>query len=119
MKIVIDEGMDIRLAGVLRQSGHEVTHIAESSRGLTDEEVLSLATQPGVLLITRDKDFGDLIFREGRTHSGILLVRLEHLNSDERSAAVQECIRCHESQLPGAFSVINRAGIRIRRLPEL
>lgn len=119
MKIVIDEGMDIRLAAALRQAGHEVTHIGESARGLTDVEVLSLATQPGVLLITRDKDFGDLIFREGHLHSGILLVRLEHLTSNERRAAVQECLRHHDTQLPGAFSVINRAGVRIRRLPEL
>ena len=50
--------------------------IYQGSPGLDDSDVLSLAVEDDRILITADKDFGEMVFRERRLHKGIILLRL-------------------------------------------
>ena len=59
MYLVADEGVDRSVVGRLRKDGHAVDYVAELDPGITDDQVLELATQRGALLITADKDFGE------------------------------------------------------------
>jgi predicted nuclease of predicted toxin-antitoxin system len=63
MKIVADEGVDRQVVEALRGENHDVTYIAELAPGISDEEVLQLANERDALLLTTDKDFGELVFR--------------------------------------------------------
>ena len=76
MKIVADEGIERHVVVRLRVEGHDVVHIAEIARGITDQEILELANREEALLITYDKDFGDLIFYKQYNTHGVMLVRL-------------------------------------------
>lgn len=76
MKLVADEGVDSAIVDRLRRDGHQVVYIAEFEPGLDDEHVLALATEDEALLITPDKDSGELVFRLRRVTSGVVLVRL-------------------------------------------
>lgn len=76
MKIVIDENVVRQIAERLRQDGHEVQRINEIARGSKDPAVLSLANQDGALLLTGDKDFGELVFRQHQQTMGVVLIRL-------------------------------------------
>lgn len=62
MKFVADEGVDAPIVKRLRENGHDAFYIAESDRGISDEEVLEIANAESRILITRDKDFGELVF---------------------------------------------------------
>jgi hypothetical protein len=64
--------------------------------------------------VTVDKDFGELVFRLRRAASGVLLVRLPGLSSDEKAALVASAVRDHGTQMPGAFSVVSPGLLRIR-----
>ena len=59
---VADESCDAALVRVLRGAGHDVVSIAETSPGAVDRVVLALALTGERVLLTRDKDFGELVF---------------------------------------------------------
>ena len=73
MKIVADEGVDRLIVTRLRQDGHEVDYIAEMDSGIDDDRVLGHTNQQGALLKTADKDFGELVFMQGKLNPGIVL----------------------------------------------
>jgi predicted nuclease of predicted toxin-antitoxin system len=84
VRFVVDESADRQIADALREAGHEVTSIAEISPGIADDRVLRLANDTEAVLVTCDKDFGELIFRQHRAHAGVVLVRLAGHSPVER-----------------------------------
>ncbi|MFQ5739316.1 MAG: DUF5615 family PIN-like protein [Acidobacteriota bacterium] len=70
MKCVADENVDSSIVTALRDSGHDVWYVAEEKRGIEDDEVLQKAAGENALLLTGDKDFGDLVFRQARRRAG-------------------------------------------------
>ena len=79
MNLLADESVDGPVVERLRQEGHEVVYVAEISPSVVDEEVLQRANTSAALLVTADKDFGELVFRQGRLHAGVVLLRLAGL----------------------------------------
>jgi predicted nuclease of predicted toxin-antitoxin system len=79
VNLVANEGVDRPVVERLRQDGHDVVYVAELSPSITDEEVLQQANARSAVLLTTDKDFGELVFRQDRVHSGVLLLRLAGL----------------------------------------
>ena len=71
-----DECVDAGLVGRLRAAGHNVIYVAEIASGSTDIEVIRRARVEGRLLLTEDKDFGELVFRAGMPVSGVVLLRV-------------------------------------------
>ena len=99
----------------LRQDDHDVVYVAELSPSITDEEILELAKARSAVLLTSDKDFGELVFRQGLVHSGVLLLRLAGLANATKAEIVAEVCRDRAAELIGAFSVISPGQVRIRR----
>jgi predicted nuclease of predicted toxin-antitoxin system len=118
MKIVADEGVDRQIVEALRSENHELIYVAELAPGITDDKVLRLANDAGAVLLTADKNFGELVFRLNRLAAGIVLMRLEGLPPDMKSSIVANAFREHGPHLCGSFTVINAGVIRIRRRRE-
>jgi len=116
MKILADESVASEIVLRLRRDGHEVGYVAEMSPGIMDEEVLVLASDENTLLLTADKDFGELIFRQGYVKRGIVLYRLAGLPSQEKAEIVSLAISAHDAELLSSFSVITEKAVRIRRV---
>ncbi len=114
MPIIADESVDFGIIRVLRQKGHYVISITEDYSGIEDEEVLNIGFKHKGLLITEDKDFGELTFRLKLNHRGVLLIRLGDLPRKERIELASETIHTHISILPDKFSVLNKNGLRIK-----
>lgn len=118
MKFLADEGVDQHIVKRLRQEGHTVLYVAEMEPGVSDDEVLNLANQEIAILLTADKDFGELIFRQGRISGGVILLRLAGLSQESKGEAVASVIRDHADELKQAFGVITPGMTRIRhKLP--
>jgi predicted nuclease of predicted toxin-antitoxin system len=114
VKLVADESVEGPTVSALREAGHQVLFIAESSPGINDSAVLEIASREDALLLTADKDFGELVFRNGQTHSGVLLIRsLESV--EENAANVLSAISQYGSELRNRFSVLASGAVRIRR----
>jgi len=116
MKILADESADNEIVLRLRLDGHDVGYVAEIAPGIMDEEVLILASDESTLLLTADKDFGELIFRQGYVKRGIVLYRLAGLSSQEKAEIVSSAIAEHADELLVSFSVITEKAVRIRRV---
>ena len=74
MKIVAGESVDKQIVARLRADGHYILFVAELDRGVDDETVPSGSRQANAILLTADKDFGELVFRQRLHHSGVLFV---------------------------------------------
>ena len=114
MNIVADESVDFGIISLLRQKGIEVLSIAEKNFGIKDEEVLTIAVKNQSLLITEDKDFGELTYRLKMEHKGILLIRLGDLPRLERIEIAAQIIEKHLGDFCNNFSVLDIRGIRIK-----
>jgi predicted nuclease of predicted toxin-antitoxin system len=114
MKFVADENVDLPLIARLRKDGHDVYAVIEMSAGISDDEVLKQANQQGVVLLTGDKDFGELVYRDRRYTCGIVLIRLSGLTTTEKVEIVANVINDHGSELANAFTVISQRNLRIR-----
>lgn len=83
-----DEGVDRHVVLRLRMDGFETHYVAELSPSISDDVVLECANTLGAVLVTMDKDFGELVYRLGKISSGVLLVRLSGYTPAERADAV-------------------------------
>lgn len=114
MNLLADESVDQPIVGRLRQAGHSVLYVAEMEPGISDDVVLERAQQADALLLTADKDFGELVVRQQRVTSGILLIRLAGLSPISKAEIVTSAIQKHAEELPHAFTVVTHSAIRIR-----
>ncbi|MGA9772126.1 MAG: DUF5615 family PIN-like protein [Blastocatellia bacterium] len=116
MNYLADEGVDRQIVERLRQNNHDVLYIAEIEPGISDEEVLNMANEKNALLITADKDFGEMVFHQNLlTVGGVVLLRLSGLSPEQKAEIVSKAIQSRERELPNAFSVISSGRIRIRK----
>ncbi len=89
MRFLVDECTGPKVANRLASQGHEVFSAFDEAKGEEDESLLAKAVTESWILITNDKDFGEMIFRERRKHNGVIFLRL----SDERSANKIDVLR--------------------------
>jgi len=114
MNLLADESVDREIVDRLRQEGHAVVYIAELSPSVNDDQVLHEANTHGALLVTADKDFGELVFRQRRVHVGVVLLRLAGLSNPTKADLVAEVFGDRAADLPGGFTVISPGIVRIR-----
>lgn len=107
--------MDAPIVKALRDSDHDVLYIAELEPSLPDEEVLDLALGQDALLVTTDKDFGELVYRQRRITKGVVLIRMAGLSAEMKSRLVATTFHDHSSEFDGAFTVITPGAVRIRK----
>lgn len=116
MNLVADEGVEAQIVAALREDGLSVVYVAELAAGMADPEVLKLALEGDAVLLTADKDFGELVFRQGLATHGVVLLRLAGLPDHERAATVRSVAQLHGHEMPGAFTVITERSVRVRRM---
>jgi len=104
-----------RIIDRLRKEGYEVLYVAEMDPGISDEAILKRANQNNALLLTTDKDYGELIFRQNRISAGVLLIRLTGLSQIEKARIVSSIIHDHSNELSQSFTVVSPERVRIRK----
>jgi predicted nuclease of predicted toxin-antitoxin system len=113
--IVADESVDGLTVERLRGAGHHVLSVAEWEPGIRDKDVLRKALEAKAILLTADKDFGELVFRQGLPHSGVVLTRLAGLSLEERAELVTQLFAEHPDELGSSFAVLDERAIRLRK----
>jgi len=115
MKFIIDVGVGRGVEQQLIADGHEVLPVRERNPHMPDIQIVSWAHQEQAIVVTMDKDFGDLIWKERLPHAGVVLLRMEEASSAERAAAVHRIVQEFGSELPRAFTVFKNDRLRISR----
>ncbi|MDO8636013.1 MAG: DUF5615 family PIN-like protein [Dehalococcoidia bacterium] len=115
MNFVADECVDRQIVDRLRKEGHSVLYILEMTPGISDEEVIKQVKRNKAVLLTSDKDFGEIVFRQGQLSESVVLLRLGKLRAQRKAEIVSSAIAEHGHILPEFFVVITPEGIRIRK----
>lgn len=117
MRFLADEGFPGDAVAALRNAGHDVAWVAERNPGSLDSQVLETANRENRVLLTLDKDFGELVFRRGASASpGVILFRIALLSP---AAVAKEVVAVISSRTgwAGHFSVVEPGLLRMRQLP--
>ena len=113
---VADESVQAGVINLLRENEFNVYSIQENHQGIADQEVLQITYSRNEILITEDKDFDELAFRQKEPHKGIILLRLYDLKPNIRPQMVLSAIKRFSDKLYGNFIVISSDKIRVRKL---
>ena len=115
IKLLIDESVDYLLTSFLREAGFEVLSILEEYPGISDDQVLKISTKLKALLLTEDKDFGDLVVRFNKSNCGILLIRFSG-SPQKKKTVVLQTLKNHYEEMINNFTVLSEDKIRIRKI---
>lgn len=117
MRFIVDESSGKAVAQYLKGAGHDVHFVGDIMPQADDDEILELALDENRILITNDKDFGELVFRGGFEHHGVLLLRLQDERPNHRAQVVASVLKEHAERLVGNFAVATKKSFRIRAKP--
>ena len=98
----------------MRADPHEVAYVAEQTPGVSDDAVLDRAQTTGAVLLTADKDFGELVYRQRRAAGGVVLIRLAGMAADRKAEVVATVFREHADALRQSFTVIMPGAVKVR-----
>lgn len=116
MKFLADECTDVQLVELLRANGFDVLYVMETMRGAKDDVILSRAYAEERILLTEDKDFGELVFRLCKPAIGVVLLRFNPGEETQKATRLQQLIQNSTITLVGAFVVVESDRIRTRPL---
>jgi predicted nuclease of predicted toxin-antitoxin system len=119
MRWLADECVSKGIVDRLRHAGHDVVYMAQIAASESDEAVLVRANEEQRLLLTEDKDFGELIFRGGMTLPGIVLLRIDSTRSGLKWLRLATALETMGDRLIGRYTVIDETRFRSRPLIRL
>lgn len=113
MKFMVDECVGPTVAKWLRDQGYDVVSIYDDFAGITDDEVLQRALSENRILITSDKDFGEMVFKKQQRHCGIVLMRLGDEKPSNKIIVLEKMLKNYFTELWYNFTVVSETSIRI------
>lgn len=113
-KFIVDECTGIAVAQFLREQGFDTVSVSEESPQISDLEILQRAIAEQRIVVTNDKDFGDMVFRDNHHHPGILLLRLADDRVATKIRVVAAVLKQYVDKLEDGFVVATEQNIRIR-----
>ncbi len=117
MRILANENFPAVAVEDLRHRGHDVVWVRTEAPGSSDREVIGRAASDGRLLVTFDKDFGELVFRAGLpSPAGVVLFRIRAV-SPAHVAQIAAAVLESRTNWSGHFSVIEENRVRMTPLP--
>lgn len=111
-----DENFDLRLVDMIRKLEHKVHTIVELNSGIADDEVLQIANDLNAIILTEDKDFGELTYRLHKNSCGVVLLRLNGVSIYDKIKILEEVIKNNLNDLRNSFTVINKTKVRINKI---
>jgi len=118
MRFLANENFPLRSVNRLREAGHDVKAIAEDSPGAKDSEVLARAANEHRVVLTFDRDYGQLIYRRRLpVPAGVVYFRFAPATPEEPAEHLLELLPVASVSLTGKFTVVERGRVRQRPLP--
>ena len=103
MRFLADESCDFSVVRALRAAGYEVSAVRDHAPGAPDETVIAMAAQENRVLLTEDKDFGQLVYAGSGRTQGVIVIRFPSSARAEVGSAVVDPVGKMGSGLRGRF----------------
>lgn len=114
LKFVLDVGVGHKVHKFLLSQGYDVISILDLDPSMPDSDILHIAERDQRMVVTMDKDFGELVFRSRQKHYGVLLLRLEDASGEEKTIVIDQVLSQHSDDLESKFCVYQNGILRIR-----
>jgi predicted nuclease of predicted toxin-antitoxin system len=116
VNFLADECCDALVVTGLRSDGHDVVYVKEVAPGSDDDAILQMAASQQRLVLTEDKDFGELVVRLKLPAYGVILLRMNPADSATKLARLREVLSTDAARLANSFVVIDEGKSRFRAL---
>jgi predicted nuclease of predicted toxin-antitoxin system len=114
LKFLVDVGVGKKVEKWLEENGYDVKAVRDINPKAKDSEILTLAVAEGRMVITMDKDFGELVYNSGKLHAGVLILRLENANGDKKVEIVKKIMTDYTDKIKNKFCVFQDGRLRIK-----
>ncbi len=118
-RFMVDVGVGKKVEQWLRDAGHSIIAVRDINSRASDSEILKRAVEDYRIVLTMDKDFGELVYRLGKAHAGVLVLRMEDAGGEEKMNAVKNILLQHSDKLASNFCVYQDGTLRVSHPPVL
>ncbi len=115
MRFLVDECTGPSVASWLCSLGNDVYSVYDQNPGMSDKNIIEKVHIENRIIITNDKDFGEMVCRIGKTHVGVILFRLEDERSESKKQILSYIIENYQDKIGNSFIVATEQRIRIAR----
>lgn len=114
--IIVDENIEQHWINLFREKGFEVLSIRDTYWGIKDRQIVELVRENNALLVTEDKDFGELVFAHGFKDIAVILLRYDQPKYETIQAFLLQAINDYFANKRNCFITITKNKIRIINL---
>jgi len=114
LKFLVDVGVGRAVEDLLRSYGYDIKAVRDVDPGAKDSDILDIAVSEGRMVVTMDKDFGELVHKLSMKHSGVLVLRMENANGVEKATVIRDILAKYEAEISGKFCVYQDSRLRVR-----
>jgi len=116
LKFLIDVGVGKGIENYLHAEGYDIKAVRDIDPCLEDEKIIRTAFLENRMVITMDKDFGELVYHSLMEHSGVLLLRLEDATGSHKLKVLKFIIENYSDRIKNCFCVFQNDKFRIRKI---
>lgn len=116
LKFLADEGFSFEITSFLREMGYDIKWIGDFAPGISDRDVYKIAQEDHRVILTDDKDFGELVVRFGLKTIGVVLLRINPQEKELRKKRIFELLERFSEKLKRHLVVIDSEKFRFRKL---
>ena len=99
---------------VRKLSGYDFACVRDKNPRMEDADIVDWANREERIIVTADKDFGELVFKHKLSHHGVLLLRIDENTTQEKIKIITRVIIGHNEKLENHFSVYQNNLLRVR-----
>ncbi len=118
LKFLVDVGVGKGIETYLREEGYDTKAVRDINPRMSDQEIIRLAVSQNRMVVTMDKDFGELVYHSSMEHRGVLLLRLEDATGAEKLQIIKHIIKNYRSRIIDCFCVFQNDRLRIRKMGD-
>lgn len=114
MKFLVDVGVGKKVENWLKENGFDVLSVRDIDSRAKDSQILCWAVDQQRMIISMDKDFGELVYNSGKHHAGVLILRLEDADGDTKVEVTKKILAEYYDKIESHFCVFQDGRLRIR-----
>ena len=116
LKFLVDVGVGAKVEEHLLDNNYDLKTVRSIDQRMPDQEIIRLAALEKRIIVTMDKDFGELVYHSGMNHCGILLLRLEDATGLEKQQVIAQILSKYAENLKNHFCVYQSKKFRFRKI---
>ena len=118
-KFIADVNIEKAIVDYLLESGYDIKWIPDYNCKIFDEDLIKLANKEKRILITNDKDFGELVFLQKKISFGVILIRVKGQFTKDKVSLIKVLLKDHRDKLLNHFVVVTKTRFRFILMEEL